>query len=396
MNSDRTHTANDVPPVISIIEPTWDQRVHLPFMIGLIKVIVQAYPHARFNFVGGQQQIELLQQSISDETIRDIHFVPWNPGPDKDTLPQDVFNTVQKFKSLPELITYKSDLIILTSCTSNTLSAVSHLGLASKTCTFLHGNAKDLVGWRSRNPIRRHFDFTSAIKTFSRRGGKAIVLEPHIKKRLAELFPWMEPHVVNFPHPLVLEEGDSPVSTKQLSTPVHIGFAGLATIAKGFSDYLEFAKRLNELRPNTFTFHSFGTVPNESKHLDQTPLDSPAKSLSRTDFISSLGRMHYLFSWQHEEYYEFAASGTVYDAINLCIPIIAKSSDQLSEWRSMGFIFGNTYNDIDDAVAHFSALDIESEQSSYSGFINSAIRLRETFRYEKLGTLFASLFPIES
>lgn len=380
---------------ITIMEPAWDGPTHLPGNIGLMRVVSGAYPDSTVSYVGGKQQIELLKEMAPPDELKRVSFSQWLPYLDKDTLPTDVFASLQRLRKLPVELTTNADLIVMCSATATMLSAINLSKLASRTCAMLHGNANELAGWRSRNLFRSLFDLTGALKCFCRQGGRVMVLEDRIRNQMASQYPWLASSLSVVPHPLLPEEAGTPGLHRQLTIPIRIGFAGRASIAKGFPDFLEFAHQLHKLRPDTYEFHAFGTLAEECLGLDQSALMTQAKgTLSRENYLAGLNSLHYIFAWHQDNYYGNAASGIIYDAVNLGIPMIARHCTQLLEWTAQGLNIANSFDDLNVAVRFMVELELTEETAHYNNQCVDLDKIRESLSMSKLSNIFRENFPL--
>lgn len=377
---------------ITVMEPGWDGHVHLPGNFGLLRVVCGAYPDAVVSYVAGAAQIALIKEMITPDIEQRVQFTAWPVHLDKDTLPSDVLASLKRLRSLPPDLTQNADLIVMTSCTATMLSAFNWSGLSGRSCTMLHGNANDLAGWRSRNPLRRMSDFTSALKWFCRQGGRVTVLEDRIRNQMATQYPWLASRLFVVPHPLLPEEAAAPGQQRELTHPIKIGFAGRASIAKGFPEFLELARQLHTLRPGDFEFHAHGMLAEECAALDQSALATKAQgTLSRSDYLAGLNTLQYLFAWHQDNYYNNAASGVVYDAVNLGIPMIARNCIQLSEWKVSGLNIANTFIEINLISKELSSNVNFANKLNYLDQCKDLEKLRESLSLKLIGRAFLKI-----
>lgn len=336
---------------ISIIEPAWNGVVHLPANLGLINIARHAYPSAHITFVGGQLHIDALVNAGATDLIASISFVTCTPALDDDTLPDDVYRRMRTFKALPTEYIDGASLLIFCSCTATVLAALNFMGLAGKSVAYLHGNANEIGGWRSRNPIRRLFDLQSALKSFCAKGGRLLVYEDRINSSLRESYPWMSGQLFTLGHPIMENESVMVSPRKVLGPVIKIGFPGLATMAKGFDKFILLADELRRVAPGRFEFYAIGKLHDECKAIDQSSLVLRSDAgLPRSEFVRMLARMDFLFIWHSDAYYSNAASGVVYDAINLTIPLIARRSALMDELTKEGRSVGLLGVDLDDVI----------------------------------------------
>ena len=126
----------------------------------------------------------------------------------------------------------------------------------------------------------------------------------------------------------------------------------------------------------------------ECAQLDQTVLLTPAhSSLSRQQYLNGLNSLHYIFTWHQDNYYGNAASGVVYDAINLGLPLIARHSVQISDWAKGGLAIAKSYNDVAEATSALSAFDMEPEQVTYQKLCSNIEKLRESLSLPELSRI---------
>lgn len=380
---------------ITVMEPGWDGHVHLPGNIGLLRVVCGAYPDATVSYVGGATQIALMQTMATPDIAERVQYTAWAVHLDKDTLPTDVWASLKRLRALTGNLTTQADLIVLCSCTATMLNAINWSGLASRSITMLHGNANELAGWRSRNPLRNLFDLTGSLKRFCKNGGRVTVLETRIRDQMADQYPWLVNSLSVIPHPLLPEEAGKPGLHRALTNPIHIGFAGRASIAKGFPDFLELARQLQARRPGVFKFHAFGMLAQECAELDQTVLVNKAQgTLARNEYLAGLNSLHYIFAWHQDNYYGNAASGVVYDAINLGIPMIARRCAQISDWEAQGLDTANSFEDLASAIHQLASFAIDLDTQHYIKQCADLDFLRASLSLPKLSQIFANHFPI--
>jgi len=376
---------------ITAIEPAWNGNTHLPANMGLLRILRHAYPDADVTFVAGQDQIDALRKIAPQTMVDGLRFIAITPAHDKDTLYQDVSKRVAVLRELPANCTTRADLIVLCSCTATVIAAINRIGLASKCMTFLHGNANDISGWRSKNPFRRFFDFKGSIQSFCKKGGKLLVYEQRIKNNLAKLHPWLDKSTHVIGHPLVEEESPSPGTSKSLGNPIKIGFPGMATIAKGFPEFLALADSIQRAAPGIYEFHSIGYLHDTCKDLDQSSLKTkPGKGLPRKEFIDSLLQMDFLFTWHNDNYYSNAASGVIYDAINLGIPVIAKRSALIDELNKPNNAIGLIFNTIEEAKINI--LASQAWVQDYPAMIKGISEIRKKHSTSNLANTFSAIF----
>jgi glycosyltransferase involved in cell wall biosynthesis len=126
-----------------------------------------------------------------------------------------------------------------------------------------------------------------------------------------------------YPHPIPssarqLESGPLPPS----STPTRIGFLGRVTRGKGIEEFVQLARRFQDRSDVHFEVH--GWLPPNAPALDLRGLDvAPSPTpLTYAAYLSALQSLDYVCLPLPGSYYDFAASGTLLDAIAGLTPII--------------------------------------------------------------------------
>jgi hypothetical protein len=293
---------------------------------------------------------------LDPEIANSVNFLHWDVWQDSPHLWNDQWQRRRAIDQLPSGLLNEAEIILLSSVTATILNEMTWRGLANKSFACLHGNANDFLGWRSRNPLRRFFDFTSASRRFVESGGKFLVMEQRIAAALEERLPFLAGSVACLPHPLIPSEMRPKEAFKPLGQPISIGFAGNASLPKGFREFSEFAQRLSRLHPGSFEFHAIGFLPDESRGIDQSLFTTQAtqRRLERAEFNGLLGQIDFMFQWHADAYYELSASGVVYDAINLGIPLLARYGAEIKSLQDAGRPIGLAAETLDELVTSIS------------------------------------------
>lgn len=377
-----------------MIEPAWDRFAHLPANLGALQALRFAYPDASITFAGGAMQIDEMSNWGDPFSLSAIQFLVEPPFPDSDTLYPDYKKRREMLERVLNRMGGAPDLVVLGSCTSSTLAAIAILGLAPKCVAFLHGNANELGGWRSNHPIRRHFDLTSSMKRFVRKRGRVLVYERRIRDALSTAHPWLKSALRVVPHPILDREAGSrhEASNSEGKTLLKVGFAGLATSAKGFPEFSELARACRAAGMSC-EFYSIGPLHPECKGVDQSALVQHAGLvLGREEFLGLLGRMDFLFAWHKDVFYATAASGIVYDAINLKIPIVGRSGGLLAQLDLGEASIGKTFDNISDVVDYLG--DPERIQADKARFASHLSEVRERHTVAVVGAALKSAFQL--
>lgn len=378
---------------INVLEPTWSGLIHCPGNSGLVSIAAEAFPEADIKYFGESSQCDHVRELLAPSILQRLEFHQWDAWQDSAGLWGDQLKRRQIFNGIDASI-YKADLILMASATATALNEVTSRGLAGKTYACLHGNANDFFGWRSRNPFRRYFDFTSASQRFIKAGGKFLVMEQRIADLLAERLPFFKNAVACLPHPLIASETRPKEALKPFGQPIRIGFAGNASLPKGFYEFSDLAKRLTTTLPGCFEFYAIGFLPEESRHIDQSMFATKAtqRRLERSEFNALLGNIDFMFQWHADAYYELSASGVVYDAINYGIPMIARYGSEIKSLQDSGMAIGLSATSLENVVSSLIEM-IQSNRLSveHTSWRENLLRLRDELSEEMLAKRFKQI-----
>lgn len=382
------------PGEVLVLEPAWDGLAHLPGNIGLLRVVAEAYPQARLHFAGGAEQLQLLRAQCPPELLGRTQLHAWAVNHDRDAGPREAAAAVRRLAALGDGLAQRADLLVFSSCTATSLHAVTVLGLAGKSASMLHGNASELGGWRSRNPLLRRYDLNGALPRYAAAGGRTLVLESRIQRALGEAYPWLKRSLATLPHPLLPEEAREPRALA--GAPVRVGFLGIASAAKGFPEFVQLAQQVGAARPGVFEFRAIGRCAPECAALDQSALARPAQgAMPRDEFLAELEGLDFLFTWHNDAYYGNAASGVVYDAVNRCLPVIGRRRAQLQVWTDEGRPLGHVFDELADAVRWMQAVPLSELQQQYPQQGEALRALREELGFAPLaGRLRSIVQPV--
>lgn len=378
---------------IFTLEPTWSGLIHCPGNAGLVSIAAQAFPEADITYFGEKSQCDHVRELLAPSNQQRLEFHHWDVWQDSPGLWRDQLKRRRIFNGIGAGI-HNADLILMASATATALNEVASRGLASKTYACLHGNANDFFGWRSRNPLRRYFDLTSASQRFVKAGGKFLVMEQRIADLLVERLPFFKNAVACLPHPLIASETRLKEALKPFGQPIRVGFAGNASLPKGFSEFSDLAKRLRTALPGNFEFYAIGFLPEESRHIDQSMFATKAteRRLERSEFNALLENIDFMFQWHADAYYELSASGVVYDAINYGIPMIARYGSEIKSLQDSGRAIGLSATSLENVVASLIEM-IQSNRLSveHTFWRENLLRLRDELSEEMLANRFKQI-----
>jgi hypothetical protein len=271
--------------------------------------------------------------------------------------------------------------VIVLSAVASTIAAIKLIHATRRRSVpvqaVLHGYLNDIVGWRSRNPLRRVCDLRSALEHWRDPKLEYVVLEEPIRSQLVALIPGIEDQVVCLNHPFPASETNEKANA--LCYPIRIGFLGLATPQKGFDVFLAMAKKIKSIRGSLVEFHAFGRLMNgvaqqQFEFLETSPVTA---GLPRREYLENVRRLHYVCLPYLGNHYELSPSGVLLDAIGLLKPIIGLPSPVLRGLFSSQPMLGTLCESPDELTDRVLELTLDLDQQLYESRIDALRTLRE-------------------
>jgi len=207
-----------------------------------------------------------------------------------------------------------------------------------------HGELSSIVGWRSPNPLHRHFDLRACLE--STRIGRELwlVLEPHILANVQSELHLHETAVRVLPYQIDLAEGDR-LPALPLEPPIRFCAMGLQTRSKGFHIYQPIAKRLTAALGRLCQFHVCGVLHASIADHERGGLVfdfDDGQLVSRDRFLRAATDKHYVVLPYEGDWYRFSLSGALYDAINFRKPVIALTTEStrrlFAQFGDLGYL----------------------------------------------------------
>lgn len=302
---------------VVVCEPLCIGAEHAPFNSALVEIVRRAYPDAKLHIVADESHFARLGLKSADRLT--LHS--------KKLLPRNQFG-LRRILADVQLLRFclklagPNGVVVLASAISSMLLAAKlrNPQTTARIQAVLHGYLNEAVGWRSRNPFRRAFDLRSAL-CWRHWAVQYIVLERAIEDGLKKAVPLISSNVTLLPHPI---PQDALVTPRPLSLPLKIGFLGLATAAKGYTEFLWIAEEVKRRCKDRVEFHVVGRLPDGAPSQSNDALSSlPGDRMPRDEYSTRVADLHYVclpFSSQH---YALAASGVMLDAVAFQKPLLA-------------------------------------------------------------------------
>jgi glycosyltransferase involved in cell wall biosynthesis len=191
----------------------------------------------------------------------------------------------------------------------------------------LHGDIHHLRPPYRRNPVAYLTDWFASIAYANRPGIRFLVLEPHIKASVARHVPKIGPYMDAIHHPCSPAPAAWGEDAGVPPGPLRFAIVGIAGKAKGLDVFARLALRTRAATGDAAEFRLVGKVQRGWRDLDlggiSGPLPFTEEWLPRAAFEDELRRLHYIVLPYSMDYYAYAASGVLLDALRWRKPVIA-------------------------------------------------------------------------
>ncbi|MBV8589538.1 MAG: hypothetical protein JO212_05670 [Acetobacteraceae bacterium] len=354
---------------IVVVEPTYRDAEHAPVNAAMLQALSLACPGHGLVFAATREHCQAIQDvtgaTASALAFREIAVLPpggislrrmraqWRAiaGAVRQHAPQ----TAVLLSSGPE--TFFVCRALVTAFPSLRLFVIQHGGLA------------EIVGWRSRDPRRRLFDYRSGLVAATHSRIYLIVLEEHIKQ--AACRSRTGPHFHVWPHPLPPNE-HAPCIRWNPGPTLRIASVGAVKRAKGFADFLLLARGAAN---GPFKFHLVGPLYDRFDQAELTGIERPANRLGRAEYLYELRRADYAFM-SFKGTYDLTASGSLLDCVGQLKPIIATRTPLLETLAEKYGPIGFLCPDIDALARLLAAPERLRDRAAYSQFQHSLDTMR--------------------
>ncbi len=369
--------------------------MHLPFNEAFLKVVRTAFPDKRLLFSASQGHIDNLTTNIGQ--TEGIDFVPIAPlsAPPGKSLHHPWTGRPAARTCLAEaeqlLAGKRPDLAVLCGMDANLLAVFRKAWFVSVGAPLhyvLHNQLSAAMAWRSRNPIVRAFDFSSAFAKPLPSGQSILVLELGLATTIQELFPVHRGRVLTLEHPVVEEEAADPTAPNP-SGPLRIGFCGHCGRGKGFDIFVELA---NEFAGRDFEFHAIGLANPNASDLDLARLarkPSPTP-LPRSDYLAAMRAVD-LICLPLRPGAGYVASGSIVDAISALKPLLLVANQMHFAIHQKYGDFGILFEEPSKLRSFFANTDRRRLKEDYSGWVKNIARIRESRDRQHLAQKYADL-----
>ncbi len=218
-----------------------------------------------------------------------------------------------------------------------------------------------------------------------------------IKQNFYKLFPqYSSKNVIAIDHPYDYKTNNISIIDKNLIVIANIG---TALMLKNSDLLFELALKCKTLvEENKIQFLQIGSVSEEVKQYANTyvKLSNETDSfITMQEFESSLqGATYFVYFFTHGGYYDLCASGTFFDAIKNCKPIIALSNPFFDYYfQKLGNI-GYLCNSLDEMKSVIEKIATTSNDIIYKEQIINLMRAKETLNLENIAFEFLNQYSI--
>jgi glycosyltransferase involved in cell wall biosynthesis len=318
--------------MIVFCEPLRCNLEHVPVNSSFLEALELAFPSEKLQVIGDRRHITHLTKGKNEEGHINPGFVPIKLPPRyAPVMKRAIFDYRLTKSILKRFHADDHNLLIFTSVTTTILwslwllrNRLSNIDI----WTIYHTGLQSLVGWRTRNPIKRMSDFESAIRYSKINDVRFIVLEEPILTTIHRKMPEIDGRVHLIEHPI--PPGCASENRNILRAPVQVGFLGLGTKQKGLLTFLEVASKVKKEYPDRSDFHFIGRLHDDLKSGDLAGLEHlktrPSESrLQRDQYEKLVRQLHYVCLFFEKRHYDVTASGVLLDCIGHEKPIVTSN-----------------------------------------------------------------------
>ena len=359
--------------------------MHLPFNEGYLRILRQAYPDEVINFYARTAHIQHLRPALADTDIRLVELVcPRVPFGWSYHNPLGAWWTARvSLKLMRDAMAGPAALVAVLGVGPGLYSVIGGRWRAEDgpIDLILHGSLAANYIWRSRNPLVRGWDMRSCLARQTAPGVRLVGLELGVDAALVAEFPVLAGSVGVLEHPVLEREwSDADVSS---AGPVAVGFLGFGSVRKGFDVFADLARRVGN---PALVFDGIGHNDAEAG-VDVSGLRRKLApvSIDRQTYLQGLLGLDLVCLPLHGRSYEFAASGTVSDAVAALKPILAFRNRTLQAiWDRYGPV-GRLFGDAEEMAGYLRTLTRAQFEDERRVWVANLRQMREARRPEALG-----------
>lgn len=342
---------------------------HGPFTRAFLQTVAYAFPHEDMTVFARATHLSAVLDTpdpVLDARLKKVAY----PAPD---VPHSAFwrRLWATFRFLRQTYTPVADQqpqVVFLSTEPHHIWAIRLFKLTQpgfRCHMVLHGDINSIKNPRSRNPLHRMLDYSTALGNYNQSDLRFIVLENHIRTNLATLMPATE-HVVDVVRHPCLPDSAHWQDFQPVPGRMRFGLLGIAGRSKGLDVFARLAKSAVTTAPCHADFRLVGKVQAGNESLDMSGISGPLpfspEWLPRAVFESEISALHYVVLPYNMEYYGLSASGVLQDVLRLRKPVIAFDTPVIRElaarFGDIGHICANEAemaHAVNELLHHFDA-----------------------------------------
>jgi glycosyltransferase involved in cell wall biosynthesis len=324
--------------MIFIYELVQTEISHGPFTRAFVQTVAYAFPHEEITiFARASHLAAVLHEPdpLLDQRLKKVAY----PAPD---VPHGAFwrRMMATFKFLRKTyspVAAQRPQVVFFSTEPHHIWAVRLFKLFEpgfRCHMVLHGDINSVKNPRSRNPLHRARDYSTALGNGNKPDLRFIVLENHIRTNLAALIPATASVTDVVRHPCMPDNADWQTFTPEAGR-MRFGLLGIAGRSKGLDVFSRLAKSVRHDAASRADFRLIGKVQAGNASLDMSGISGPLpfspEWLPRDVFDSEISALHYVVLPYNMEYYGLSASGVLQDVLRFRKPVIAFDTPVIRE-----------------------------------------------------------------
>ena len=315
--------------MIVLCEPLrWNQE-HVPVNRSLLEALRLAFSDEEIRVYGEKQHLDHLSGGPKGDRPEGVRFIPVELPVRHATLGYRLLPDYRLARfMLNRLKRDKHNLLIFTSVTVSILWTLQLFAKNVDVWAIYHSGLQTLVGWRSRNPLKRIQDLETALRGACTGRIQLIVLEEPILDTINSKMPEVTACVHLIEHPI--PPGRFEAVPVRLEMPLQFGFLGLGTKQKGIFAFIDVASKIKKQYPGKADFHVVGRLHQDVDREELPAIDclttKPSEHRLDRDIYEKLVRqLHYVCLFFEGRQYDVTASGVLLDCIGHEKPIVTSN-----------------------------------------------------------------------
>lgn len=211
-----------------------------------------------------------------------------------------------------------------------------------------HANLNQIYTWQSKNPVRRFFQYKTALLRLAYTKIKLVCLEEAVAKNLLAELPALKRNIAIIPHPI--DEKTTPQELEQENKKDKLAVAFVGILSKEKRPEL-FEALTHQLDANKYNFIVAGWAHKPDDYNLQNCTQPPKSSpLKQEDMLELLRKSDLICMLHDPEHYKLSASGVLLDAIKFMKPIIHLNSELVLDIEKTYGSIGFTASTIEELV----------------------------------------------